>query len=119
MPYYPFISQPGGAGSSGGTFNTVSCTIDFGFPDGGEAAESDIVTVEVDWVTADMKLNCSVLYTESGSVSGSSDDHDPEDVVCEGITVYASNVIPGVSFDVQGFAPNDTWGRYVVNVTGE
>jgi hypothetical protein len=50
----------------------------------------------------------------SVSLAGGSADHDPEDGVIEGITLGAGNIIPGVSYDIYGYAPEGTWGRYLV-----
>lgn len=114
MPYYPFIT----VAPTSGSLNTVSTTVDFGHATSGEQDESNIVTVSAAWVTAGSVLACTVVTEVSGGISGSSLDHDPEDGVVEGIIAYATNVVPGVSFDVQAFAPNQSWGRYTIDITG-
>ena len=118
MPYFPSISQPGGV-APGESIAVVTCTIDFGHPDGGEQADSDVVYVVAPWVTEDTILSCFFLSVSSGSLIGSSLDHNAEDILVEGIKAYATNIVPGVGFDVQGYAPNNTWGRYTVHVIGQ
>jgi hypothetical protein len=46
-------------------------------------------------------------------------DHLAEEALVEQITVYpTSNIVAGVSFELEGYAPNQTWGMYKVNVIG-
>lgn len=45
-------------------------------------------------------------------------DHDPDDYTIENISAYVTNIVPGVSFDVIGVAPNGTWGAYLINIIG-
>lgn len=117
MPYYPLISTANGAGT-GGSANTATCTVDFANPTGGEQELSGTTTVAASWVTSSTVLTCAILSVDSTGYLGTSLDHDPEDSIVEGITAYALNIVPGVSFDVQAYAANNSWGRYTVNVTG-
>lgn len=87
--------------------NTASATVDFG--DGQPEGDVVVVTVAAPWVTTG-----SVIMA---AVRGQAPDHDPEDVAVEGLTAYAENVVPGVSFDLIAAAPQGTWGRYTVLAT--
>lgn len=117
MPYYPLISTTGGAGT--GSSNTATCTVDFANPTGGEQDLSGVTTVAAAWVTSATVLACTILSADSTGYLGTSLDHDPEDSLVEGITAYATNIVPGVGFDVQAYAANNSWGRYTVNITGQ
>lgn len=90
-----------------GTVKSVQATVDFGFPTGGEG-DVAVVTVAALWVQAESIIVCSPAGVSTA-------DHDPQDAVAEGITAQATNVVQGVSFDVQAEAPNGSWGRYVIN----
>jgi hypothetical protein len=116
MPYYPSISNVGGTGSA---LNIVTCTVNFGHPDGGSTDVSDVVTVEASWVTADTLLSCYIVSADSTGNLYNSTDHDFDDIIVEGINVNVFNVVPGVGFDVQAYAANNSWGRYVVNIIGQ
>ena len=69
------------------------------------------VTISAPWVLSTTILVCSMLATPTA-------DHDPDDYVVEGLSAQATNIIPGISFDVTVSAPNSTWGRYNINVIG-
>lgn len=116
MPYYPNITIPCGSGGSG---NSVTCIVDFAHAISGEQDESDIVTVAASWVTSSTLLRCSGFDTDTTGTSGFGPDHDANDVIVEGVVATVSNIVPGVGFDVQAFAPNQTWGRYQITITGE
>lgn len=96
--------------ASTGTANSVSATVDFGFA---SANEGDVATTTVaaSWVTSSTILVCSFAGVTTA-------DHDPEDPVVESLTAYASNIVAGVGFDVIARAPQNTWGRYQVNIIG-
>ncbi len=118
MPYYPNITIPNTGGGSGLAFSTT-CIIDFANVSGGEQEASSVITVAASWVTTSMELYGYAINTLAGGHFGPSAEHDPEDIIVEGILVNVSNVVPGVGFDVQGFAVNNTWGQYLVNITGQ
>lgn len=88
----------------------ASGTVDFGFASG---LEGDVATVTVPatWVTAGSKIVCV-------PAGGTTADHEPEDAVIEGIVANATNLVAGVSFDIEACAPQGTWGRYVINAVG-
>jgi lysophospholipase L1-like esterase len=48
------------------------------------------------------------------SLAGATTDHDPEDGVIEGITLGVGNIVAGVSYDIYAYAPDGTWGKYLV-----
>jgi len=93
-----------------GFAETGSVMVDFGFPNGGEDSIAT-ATVAAPWVTADTLLMCSVPGVTTP-------DHDPEDPAVEFMNARATNIVPGVSFDVEVSAPNGTWGRYMVTIRG-
>ena len=69
------------------------------------------VTVSALWVTANSLIVVSVAAVATA-------DHSPDEVTCEGIKVYPTNIVPGVSFDIVADAPNGTFGAYLVNYLG-
>ncbi len=104
----------GATGPTGGVFGSV--LVDFGSSDnGGADAMSQTVTVSAAWVSA-------TSYPIVGMASGG--DHlDPDDETSEEVYALVTNIVNGVSFDVEVFAPNGTWGQWLVNwgaaLTGE
>lgn len=82
--------------------------LDFGFPDGNEG-DLATTTVSASWVTATSRITC--LSSPSASA-----DHSTDETVAEDIRFSAVNIIAGVSFDVQGYAPQGTWGRHNCSV---
>lgn len=90
--------------------NSASGTLDFGFPVGKEG-DTAIVTVSAPWVGVSTKIYCWAVATSTA-------DHDPEDSLLEAILCTAINVVVGVSFDIEAYAPQGTWGRYVVYAVG-
>jgi hypothetical protein len=105
----PTTAQWQTGGTGGGNF--VQATIDFGYSSGGQGDTAQ-VTVPATWVTS-----TSIILV--GLAALSTPDHDPDDAVLEQIVVGATNLVPGVSFDIFAYAPNGTWGRYLVNATGQ
>lgn len=97
-------------GGGGSTVYNAQATVDFGFATG---LEGDIATVTVaaTWVLATSIITVSPYAFINA-------DHDPEDYAAEGITAYAANFATGVSFDIIARAPNNSWGRYVINAMG-
>jgi hypothetical protein len=81
--------------------------VDFGATENALASE----TVTAAWVTTASRLVASLAYESTA-------DHDPDDALAEGILVSVGNIIDGVGFDVVLSAPNNTWGKYKVNVIG-
>lgn len=81
--------------------------------DFGSAAEGDTATVTVlaSWVQS-----TSIIICQVGAVTTA--DHDGEDPVVEAIQARAINIVPGVSFDIEAYAPSGTWGQYVVIYQG-
>lgn len=87
-----------------------TAVLDFGFSGGGEGGTA-LVTVSAAWVTAG-----SFIGIQAAGISSA--DHDPQDAILEGIIASVTNIIPGVSFDIQAYAVNDTWGNYTVQYSG-
>jgi hypothetical protein len=96
------------AGAAGA--NLVQGLVNFGPGSGRPEGDTASVTIPATWVTATSKIVCAPQSYPA--------DHDPEDVVVEGIEAYAINLVPGVSFDVEAYAPSGSWGRYYVNAIG-
>jgi hypothetical protein len=92
------------------TLNLAQAQVDFGYDAGGEG-DTATVTVTAGWVTAQSIIVC----TAAGE---STADHGPEDAAAEGIVAYATNLMPGLSFDIIAYAPQDTWGKYLINAEG-
>lgn len=90
--------------------NSGTATLDFGFSGSGEGGTA-LTTVSASWVTAG-----SVIWIQSAGLSSA--DHDPQDAILEGIIASATNIVPGVSFDIQAYAVSDTWGRYTMQYLG-
>ena len=88
----------------------VQAQVDFGYPNG---LEGDTISVAVaaTWVTANMKIVCTVAMEATA-------DHDIEDAMVEGLVAYAANIVAGVGFDIYVVAPQNTWGKYLVNAIG-
>jgi hypothetical protein len=68
------------------------------------------VTVLAPYVRSQSIIVCSPMGIPTA-------DHDPEDVVVENIAAYGLNIVPGVSFDIMGYAPTNTWGKYLIRVS--
>lgn len=84
----------------------VRVTVDFG-------TDSDMATTTVvscPWVTAASRLVAAFF--------GSTADHDPEDVLLDGLTVICDNIVAGVGFDVIASAPENAYGLFNVHVIG-
>lgn len=87
-------------------FHSATATIDFGTSEDGNAS----TTVSAAWITGASALSPSIDAVTTA-------DHDPEDAIAEGITVYCE--APGAgSVVVNAAAPEGTWGRYQVRVSG-
>lgn len=95
---------------STGTANFAQAIVDFSNPLGPEETTAS-VTVPAPWVTGVSVIMCNPF-------GGSTPDHGPEDAMVENLAAYATNIIPGVSFDIECYAPNGTWGRYLINAIG-
>jgi len=107
------VGATGATGSTGATGATgagqkVTATINF--PNGPEDTTASVTITGQPWVTAD-----SVILTGFG---GTTPDHDADDAVVEGLTVYVENIVPGVGFDLTAYAPSGTWGQYQVWALG-
>jgi len=64
------------------------------------------------WVAADTFINCKVLGLTT-------DDHDPEDAILEGVRFEINNIVPGTGFDIIGHAPEGTYGKYKIKCLGQ
>ena len=88
------------------SINTGSTSIDFGFASGNEG---DIVTATVN--DANITSSSFVMYNITPSI-----DHETvEDALLDGLIFSTSNIVDGVSFDVNVIANNNTWGVYNFN----
>ena len=96
-----------------GALNSVRVALDFGRrgPDFFESDEAVTTVTGQPWVTALTRLHCEPAMVATV-------DHDPDDVWAEEILAYATNVVPGVGFDVVATCPNGTWGSYLIDVVG-
>jgi hypothetical protein len=92
--------------------NLLQVLVDFGFPTGKEGDTARTTVTEQGWVTGSSIILCNAAAVATA-------DHDPDDVLVEGIVAYAENLVPGVGFDVLALAPQNSWGRYLVNVIGQ
>ena len=96
----------GATGPAGGVFG--STIADFGSSDnGGADAMSVTVTVAAAWVTS-----TSYPIVEIGP---GGDHLDADDLTSEEVYALVTNIVIGVSFDIEVFAPNGTWGQWLVN----
>jgi hypothetical protein len=59
------------------------------------------------WVASDSCISCRLL-------GGTSTDHDVEDAVLEEVKFEINNLVVGTGFDIIGYAPNGTYGKYTV-----
>jgi hypothetical protein len=89
---------------------SLQVEVDFGVRHG-PAEDTTATTTVYAPVAAGMLLTCSVTGTPTA-------DHGPHDAAVEQLSAYTCNIVPGVSFDVIASAPNGTWGRYLINITG-
>lgn len=93
-----------------GAPRSMQIDLDFGHRISGEATTAH-VTVDASWVTDTSPITCTPAGMET-------EDHGPEDAALEELTLYATNRVPGVCFDIVGTAPNGTWGRHRIIATG-
>jgi hypothetical protein len=64
------------------------------------------------WVAADSYITCKCLGLTS-------DDHDAEDAILEGVKFEINNIVAGVGFDIIGHAPEGTYGKYKIKCLGQ
>jgi hypothetical protein len=96
----------GATGPAGGVFG--SAIADFGSSDnGGADAMSVTVTVAAAWVTS-----TSYPIVEIGP---GGDHTDADDLTSEEVYALVTNIQIATSFDIEVFAPNGTWGQWLVN----
>lgn len=106
----PTTAQWNTPASSSGNFLQVM--VDFGFSAGLEGDIARTTVTGQPWVTSSSVILCNPF-------AGTTPDHSPDDTIVEGLVAYAENLVPGVGFDVVAYAPQNSWGRYLVNVTGQ
>jgi len=94
-----------------GLVHRIQVEVDFGPAVNGTEDTVATTPVVATWVTADSIIQCTV----SGRTTP---DHEEEDAALEGVTAYPIRIAPGVGFDVVASAPNGSWGRYLINITG-
>jgi hypothetical protein len=59
------------------------------------------------WVAADSYITCKVLGITTA-------DHTAEDAIVEGVQFEINNIVAGTGFDIMGYAPEGTYGKYTV-----
>lgn len=59
-----------------------------------------------------MQANSIIIVQAAGIAS---EDHDEIDAILEEIIANVTNIVPGVSFDIQAYAPNGTSGKYTMS----
>jgi hypothetical protein len=91
--------------------NFLQVLVDFGFSVANEGDIARTTVTGLTWVTANSIILCNPF-------AGATPDHTADDAIVEGLVAYAENIVAGVGFDVVAYAPNNTWGRYLINVTG-
>lgn len=108
--YDPVLLGSAGTTQSSGNFAQALLFFGTGI---GETGEDTIATTNVaaPWVTANTILVCTPAATASL-------DHSPDDAAVEGVTAYATNVVPGVGFDIIASSRGGTWGNYLINAVG-
>jgi hypothetical protein len=82
---------------------TGNTSIDFSFSGG---LESDFTTTTIN--NTNIKTTSSVIY----KVISSTDHNEIEDSLLDGLILTESNIIDGVSFTLNAYALNNTWGVY-------
>jgi hypothetical protein len=86
-------------------------TVDFGFTGSGQGdiASYTFSGSSGNWVTNNSNIVCYPM-------GKTTINHDPDDVIVDNISAYVSNIYPGTGFDVTAYAPNGTFGSYVIGV---
>lgn len=92
--------------------NFLQVLVDFGFSAGNEGDIARTTVTGLSWVTSG-----SIVLANPAAAA--TPDHSPDDAIVEGLVAYIENLVPGVGFDVVSYAPQNTWGRYYINVTGQ
>lgn len=105
-----YITPPASTNTGSGNFLQVE--VDFGFSTGNEGDIARTTVTGQVWVTSGSVVLCNPF-------GGATADHSPDDAIIEGLVAYAENLVPGTGFDVVAYAPNGSWGRYLINVTGQ
>lgn len=91
--------------------HSLQVQVDFGPAVNGTEDTVTTTAVTATWVAVGSVIQCTV----SGRTTL---DHEEEDAALEGITAYPIRITAGVGFDVVASAPNGSWGRYLINITG-
>ena len=66
----------------------------------------------ITWVTANMSVSCKIFGLTSA-------DHTAEDAIVEGLNFEINNILGGTGFDIMGYAPEGTYGKYTVKCLGQ
>ena len=90
--------------------NKLQVDVNFGLISQNEF-NATVSSISAPWITS-----TSILVASPAGIATA--DHDPDDYFCDQIHAYCTNIQPGVSFDLVAFAPNGTWGNYLINVLG-
>lgn len=84
--------------------------LNFG-PCTGSEGDTAVATIAATWITSNSIVLAAVAALPTA-------DHDAEDAVIEGIQAKVINVLPGVSFDIEAYAPVGSWGQYIAVYQG-
>lgn len=110
--YDPVLLGSGGT-TGGASGNFVQALLDFGSGIGPTGEDTvTTTTVSAPWVTANTILICQPASTASV-------DHSPDDAAVEGVSAYATKIVPGVGFDIVASSRGGTWGRYLINAVAQ
>jgi len=79
---------------------------------GAATTNNDVATVvvSVNWVNANSKFNLQKAYLDTSN-------HLADEILIEEIQLTFGNIIPNVSFEIKGYAPNLTYGEYYIVYT--
>lgn len=106
------ISMDGKLGTGGWTFAGSSFSISSIDLLHKEESFATVTVTGQSWVNANSYIICKPLGLTS-------EDHDAEDAIVEGVRFETYNIVPGVGFDVVGHAPEGTYGKYKIKCLGQ
>jgi hypothetical protein len=84
----------------------TTAILNFFNPDAPEETTAFVTLTGLSWVNEN-----TVAIAGFG---GETADHGPDDALVENLSAYVENIVPGVGFDISGYAPLGTFGEYQV-----
>ena len=66
----------------------------------------------ITWASASSFITCKVMGLTSA-------DHTAEDAIIEGVQFEINNIVGGTGFDIIGYAPEETYGKYTIECLGQ